>query len=223
MATDPISDDSWERTQRSEAEIARRLGNAPSLLTLLGHYSFAENEEDLDPNTIAPRILPEQRSYVALMVRGFGPAVAARQLNLNRLAAQRWETEQWFDDVREEELKKWLVGAGIDQKQEALLPVFPAAIEAIKDSLVSEDPKIKLQAAQMVLDNIFGEAKRPVGRPANPKDESTQNPDLTDIMTAAMQRINEARSASDGSIIGIVSSPDYAHQNGSNGFIPKPD
>lgn len=217
-----ISDESWERTQKSEAEIARRLGNAPALITLLGHYSFAETPEDLEPSTIAARILPEQRSYVALRVRGFSSAVAARQLNLNRLAAQRWETADWFDEVREEELKKWLVGAGIDQKQEALLPVFPAAISAIKDSLECEDPKIKLAAAQMVLDNIFGEAKRPVGRPANPKDDNNPTPDLTDIMTAAMQRINEARSASDGSIIGIVSSHDYASPNGLVNQ-PKPD
>src|SRR5215831_19486488 len=196
---------SWERTIAAEEEIARRLGNVPTIRQLVGHFAFAEQSEDLDAaKNVA--ILPEQRSYVALRVRGFSSLAASRQLNLNTNAAQRWETEQWFEIISEEERKKWLVGSGIDQKQEALIPLFPDTMQAIKDTLHSEDEKIKLQAAQFVLDNIFGEAKRPVGRPSAPRNNVEQSPDLTDIMATAIQRINEARTTSEGDIVGIVSS-----------------
>lgn len=205
---------SWERTANAEEELARRIGTHPSLKSLIGHFSFAETDEDLDENTIQPSILPEQRSYVALRVRGFSSVAAARMLNLNMLAAQRWELSNWFEAVREEELKKWLVGAGIDQKQEAMFPLFPDAMEAIKETLHSEDPKIKFQAAQFVIDNLFGEAKRPVGRPTKEREESS--PDLTDIMASAIQRINEARrETTNGAFVGIVSSPDYVNGHAS--------
>jgi len=200
---------SWERTVAAEEELARRLGNAPTLNALIGHYSFAETDEDLAEETIRPTILPEQRSYVALRVRGFSSLTASQTLNLNRLAAQRWETQPWFEAVREEELKKWLVGAGIDQKQEAMFPLFPDTMEAIKSSLHSEDEKIKLQAAQFVLDNLFGEAPKQRGRPPKERDESS--PDLTDVLAAAVQRINDARQLTNGNLVGIVSSPDYVN------------
>ena len=200
---------SWERTIAAEEEIARRIGNAPTLRQLIGHFTYAETDEDLDAATNVA-ILPEQRSYVALRVRGFSSLAAARQLNLNTNAAQRWETTPWFETISEEERRKWLVGAGIDQKQEALIPLVPDTLQAIKDTLHSEDEKIKLSAAQFVLDNLFGEAKRPIGRPANPRNNVEQSPDLTDIMASAIQRINEARETSNGQIVGIISSSDYA-------------
>jgi len=204
---------SWERTIAAEEEIARRIGNAPTLRQLIGHFSFAETPEDLDAQKNVA-ILPEQRSYVALRVRGFSSLAASRQLNLNTNAAQRWETEQWFETISEEERRKWLIGAGIDQKQEALIPLVPDTITAIRETLHSEDEKIKLQAAQFVLDNVFGEARRPVGRPANPRQPEQTSPDLTDIMASAIQRINEARQDSAGNIVGIISSSDYASPNG---------
>jgi len=204
---------SWERTIAAEEEIARRIGNAPTLKQLVGHFAFAETPEDLDAQKNVA-ILPEQRSYVALRVRGFSSLAASRQLNLNTNAAQRWETEPWFETISEEERRRWLIGAGIDQKQEALIPLVPDTIQAIRDTLHSEDEKIKLSAAQFVLDNVFGEARRPVGRPAGPKNNESTAPDLTDIMASAIQRINEARETSAGNIVGIISSTDYASPNG---------
>ena len=204
---------SWERTIAAEEEIARRIGNAPTLRQLVGHFAFAETPEDLDA-TKNVAILPEQRSYVALRVRGFSSLAASRQLNLNTNAAQRWETESWFEVIAEEERRRWLQGAGIDQKQEALIPLVPDTIAAIKETLHSEDEKIKLSAAQFVLDNVFGEARKPVGRPATPRNENNTSPDLTDIMASAIQRINEARETSAGNIVGIISSSDYASPNG---------
>ena len=204
---------SWERTIAAEEEIARRIGNAPTLRQLVGHFAFAETPEDLDA-TKNVAILPEQRSYAALRVRGFSSLAASRQLNLNTNAAQRWETESWFEVIAEEERRRWLQGAGIDQKQEALIPLVPDTIAAIKETLHSEDEKIKLSAAQFVLDNVFGEVRRPVGRPATPRNENNTSPDLTDIMASAIQRINEARETSAGNIVGIISSSDYASPNG---------
>jgi hypothetical protein len=217
---DSEGQNSWERTANAEEELARRIGTHPSLKQLIGHFSFAETDEDLDENTIQPTILPEQRSYTALRVRGFSSIAAARMLNLNMLAAQRWELSNWFEAVREEELKKWLVGAGIDQKQEAMFPLFPDAMEAIKDTLHSEDPKIKFQAAQFVIDNLFGEARRPVGRPRNNDTHSDNSPDLTDIMASAIARINEARrETTNGALVGIVSSTDYVNGHASPNSI----
>lgn len=204
----PDSKDSWQRTLDAEEEIARRLGNNPTIRSLIGHFSYAEKDEDLAEETISINITPEQRSYVALRVRGFSSTFAASKLNLNRLAAQRWETTDWFEDCREEELKKWLVGAGLEQKQEALIPLVPDTLQAIKSTLNSEDEKIKLAAAQLVLDNIFGEAKKAVGRPRK-ESEPSDNPDLTDIMATAIQRINEARSAVPIEKVGIIASSDY--------------
>lgn len=199
---------SWQRTIEAEEEIARRLGNSPTIRSLIGHFSYAEKDEDLAEETISVNVTPEQRSYTALRVRGFSSNFAASKLNLNRLAAQRWETEEWFERTREEELKKWLIGSGLEQKQEALIPLVPDTLQALKDTLNSEDEKIKLQAAQLVLDNIFGEAKKPVGRPRN-NNHDNDNPDLTDIMATAIQRINEARTNSNGTEVGIIASADY--------------
>jgi hypothetical protein len=210
---------SWERTLAAEEEIARRLGNVPTLRQLIGHFTHAETDEDLEESTISVAISPEQRSYAALRVRGFSSIAASRQLNLNRLAAQRWETSDWFDTISEEERHKWLVGAGIDQKQEALIPLVPDTLQAIKDTLHSEDESIKLKAAQFVLDNMFGESKNPVGRPVTKRPDTEEvNPDLTEIMASAMLKINQAREQSDGTIVGIVSSPDYVNgrHNGAN-------
>ena len=134
------------------------------------------------------------------------PAACTR-LKLNRTRCQRWESEEWFEVVCEEERKDWLVGAGIDQKQEILVPLVPDTIRAVRDSLHSEDEKIRLQAAQFVLDNIFGQDKKPVGRPRKDSDGEVQMPDLSDIMSRAADKISAARNRSeDRSATSIVSS-----------------
>jgi hypothetical protein len=205
--------ESWERTLAVEEELARRIGNSPTLSGLIGHYSYAEHPEDLSAESINVAVLPEQRSYVALRVRGISSGTASAHLNINRLAAQRWEQSDWFERVSEEERKKWLTDAGLSQKQEAFIPLYNDALQAVKDTLYCEDPKIKLAAAQFVMDNLFGQEKRPVGRPRNLNNENV-TPDLTDIMATAIKRINEARDGILGDSVTIVASPDYASPNG---------
>jgi len=207
-------DPSWERTLKTEEELARRIGNAPTLKSLIGHYSFAENDEDLAEDTQTIAIRPEQRSYCAMRVRGISSSVAVAHLSLNKLAAQRWEQCDWFERVCEEERKKWLIGAGIDQKQEAFIPLYNDAMQAVSETLHSEDEKIKLAAAQFVMDNLFGQEKRAVGRPRRDNDAT---PDLTDIMASAIKRINEARDQVIGQEVSIVASPDYAGSYNLNG------
>lgn len=206
---------SWERTLKTEEELARRIGNAPTLKSLIGHYSFAENDEDLAEDTQTIAVRPEQRSYCAMRVRGISSSAAVAHLSLNKLAAQRWEQSEWFERVCEEERKKWLVGAGIDQKQEAFIPLYNDAMDAVRETLHSEDEKIKLAAAQFVMDNLFGQEKRAVGRPRS-KDQDAP-PDLTDIMATAIKRINEARDQVIGQEVSIVASPDYAGSYSLNG------
>jgi hypothetical protein len=156
---------------------------------LIGHFSYAEFPEDLEAPPI--KCSPEQRSYCSLRVRGFSKDAACKKLRLNRTTCTRWETQEWFEVICEEERRDWLVGAGIDEKQEILVPLVPDTIKAIKDTLHSEDEKIRLSAAQFVLDNIFGQEKKSVGRPKKDSEESL--PDLSDIMSAARDKINFSR------------------------------
>lgn len=172
---------------------------------LIGHFSYAEHPEDLAAPPL--KVRAEQRSYATLRVRGFSREAACRQLRLNRTTCTRWEQEEWFDVVCEEERRSWLIGAGIDEKQEILLPLVPDTIKAIKDVLHSEDEKIRLTAAQFVLDNIFGGEKRGPGRPKKTGFEIETLPDLSDIMNIAADKVARSKeNSSDDSATSIVSS-----------------
>lgn len=163
--------------------------------SLIGHFSHAEYPEDLSTPPI--KVRAEQRTYASLRVRGFSRDAACSKLSLNRTACVRWEQQDWFDVVCEEERKDWLIGAGIDQKQEILVPLVPDTIKAIRDTLHSEDDKVRLMAAQFVLNNIFGEDKRGPGRPR--KDgtmQPEQLPDLSEIMSIAAERVHKTKELS---------------------------
>lgn len=165
--------------------------NVPiSFSALVGHVSNAEHPEDaLIPPEIT-KLTPQQRSYVALRVRGFSSAAACRQLSLNLMAASRWSNSQWFQAACEEERTKWLLQAGIDKKIELMVPLMGLALDALKAGLTSEDERIRMLAVDKVFATFFGDDKRPVGRP--PKDKSGDNAPITlsDIQERSQQRVN---------------------------------
>lgn len=168
--------------------------NVPISLTgLLGHVGNAEHPED---NKIQPemaKLNPQQRSYVALRVRGFSSAAACRQLNLNLMAAHRWSNSQWFQAACEEERTKWLIQSGIDKRVELMVPLMGMALDALKAGLTSEDERIRMLAVDKVFATFFGDEKRPVGRP--PKDKSGELAPITlsDIQERSQQRVSQLK------------------------------
>jgi hypothetical protein len=160
------------------------------LATQIGHLSTAETPEDLEYNEILRKVSPQQRTYCALRVRGFSSAAACRQLKINVMAASRWSNSEWFNAVCEEERKKWFEESGIDLRKELMVPLVGKAVDAISETLSSEDYKVRLQAANLVLETFF-DTKRPIGRPRLLREEETTEPapDLSDVLGQANQRV----------------------------------
>ena len=156
---------------------------------LIGHLTTAEQPEDLEISPEIQKITPQQRSFVALRVRGFSCAAAARQINVNYMAAMRWSNSVWFDSICEEERTKWLVSAGIDKRVELMTPLMGMALDALKAALVSEDERIRMAAVDKVFSTFFAEEKRPVGRPPKPKDDSGAPLSLSDIQQRTQEKI----------------------------------
>ena len=193
-----------QSAQLDLARVAHKLENGDRINALIGHFANAEKPEDFNAPPL--KITPVQRSYAALRVRGFSASYACSKLHQNRTRVTYWEEEEWFQLACEQERSSWLVGAGIDEKQEILVPLVPDTIKAIKNALHSEDENIQLKAAQFVLDNIFGSEKKSVGRPKKQADEDAM-PDLSDILGAADNKILNARTRStDSSATSIISS-----------------
>lgn len=203
----PIQSPSIAELQSAQLDVAllsSKIEKGERINALIGHFAQAEYPEDFTAPPI--KITPDQRSYAALRVRGFSIVNASAQLRLNRARCQRWENQDWFELACEQERKHWLIGAGIDEKQELLVPLVPDTMRAIKNALSSEDENIQLKAAQFVLDNIFGSDKKGPGRPKKSAEEDSM-PDLSDIMGAADARIAAARNRSeDKSATSIISS-----------------
>lgn len=160
---------------------------------LIGHLTTAEQPEDLEISPEAHKISPQQRTYVALRVRGFSSAAACRQLNINQMAALRWSNSQWFDVACEEERNKWLINQGIDKRVELMIPLMPLALDALKSALISEDERIRMAAVDKVFNTFFAEEKRPVGRPPKPKDDSVPM-SLSDIQQRTQDKIQALKS-----------------------------
>jgi hypothetical protein len=155
---------------------------------LIGHLTTAEQPEDLEISPEAQRITPQQRSYVALRVRGFSSAAACRQLNINQMAALRWSNSAWFEVACEEERNKWLINQGIDKRVELMIPLMPLALEALKAGLISPDERIRMAAVDKVFNTFFAEEKRPVGRPPKPREDS-EPLNLSDIQQRSADKI----------------------------------
>lgn len=186
----------------SPTEISPTEHNSISLgfTALIGHINTAEQPEDLEISPEAQRITPQQRSYVALRVRGFSSAAACRQLNINQMAALRWSNSPWFDAACEEERNKWLVSTGVDKRTELMIPLMGLAVDALKAALVSEDEKIRLAAVDKVFSTFFAEEKRPVGRPPKPKDDGVIPLTLSDIQQRAQDKIQSLKASNPQSI-----------------------
>lgn len=167
---------------------------------LIGHLHTAEQPEDLAISPEAQRITPQQRSYCALRVRGFSSAAAARQLNINQMAAHRWSQSVWFEVLCEEERNKWLLSSGIDKRQEMMTPLMGLALDTLKGALISEDEKIRMLAVDKIFETFFEAEKRPIGRPRleRPVEEKVIN--LSDIQERAKQKIQNLGSNSQGTI-----------------------
>jgi hypothetical protein len=191
-----IMDESPESiTAEAESILAESAKPKISLLEQIGHFSTAEQAGDLIVDSSQTKITPIQRSIVALCVRGFSLAAACRKLHTNYAAAFRWKNSDWWPVVEEEERSKWLQSEGIDTKHEAFAPLIAPALEAIRMSLLSEDDKVRLTAANLVFDQFFDKEKRPVGRPRKDKEEVDGPPDLSDLRVLAEQRIAEMNAA----------------------------
>jgi hypothetical protein len=130
-------------------------------------------------------------------VRGFTSAAACRKLNLNQLAASRWANSPWFESACEVERIKWLTSQGID-KQEVIAPLVHPAVQVIRQTLQSEDEKLRFAAANRVIELFFDDPKRPVGRPRSAEElnESANKSlvDLSDLQQRAFIKITELRS-----------------------------
>lgn len=162
--------------------------------SLIGHVNTAEHPEDLIIQPEVTKLTPQQRSYVALRVRGFSSAAACRHLNLNLMAAHRWSNSAWFESACEEERNKWLISSGVDKRVELMVPLIGLALDALKAGLTSEDERIRLLAVDKVFTTFFGDEKRPVGRP--PKVKSDEAPiTLSDIQERSQQRVNQLKSS----------------------------
>ena len=165
---------------------------------LIGHLASAEFPEDREIPKSAHTLTPQQRTYVALRVRGFSNAAACRKLNINQLAAQRWSHSEWFDSACEVERHTWLVSQGID-KQEVIAPLVPPAIAVMRSTLHSEDEKLRFAAANRVIEIFFEDLmpKRPVGRPRTAEElNGAANQalvDLSDLQQKANERVNQLR------------------------------
>jgi hypothetical protein len=163
---------------------------------LIGHVNSAEFPEDLPIQKVAHTLTPQQRTYVALRVRGFSSAAACRKMNINQLAAQRWSHSDWFESACEVERIKWLTSQGID-KQEVLAPLVNTAVKVLHQTMHSEDEKLRWNAANRVIE-IFFEDKKPVGRPRTPEEINDAADkalmDLSDIQQRANERVNQLKS-----------------------------
>jgi len=166
---------------------------------LIGHLTTAEQPEDLEVSPEAQKITPQQRTYVALRVRGFSSAAACRQLNLNQMAALRWSNSAWFEVACEEERNKWLINQGIDKRVELMIPLMPLALDALKAGLVSADERIRMAAVDKVFSTFFSEEKRPVGRPPKPRDDS-EPLNLSDIQQRSADKIQALKNTNSQNI-----------------------
>jgi len=164
-----------------------------SFAALTGHISNAEHPEDLQVQPEVTKLTPQQRSYVALRVRGFSSAAACRQLNLNLMAAHRWSNSQWFQAACEEERTKWLLQSGIDKRVELMVPLIGKALDALDAALGSEDERIRMLAVDKVFATFFGDEKRPVGRPPKDKGNSDAPITLSDIQERSQQRVSQLK------------------------------
>lgn len=164
-----------------------------SITSLLGHVSTAEHPEDLTVQPEVTKLTPQQRSYVALRVRGFSSAAACRHLNINLMAAHRWSNSPWFTSACEEERTKWLIQTGIDKRVELMVPLMGLALDALKSGLTSEDERIRMLAVDKVFATFFGDEKRPVGRPPKPKSDDLSPITLSDIQERSQQRVNQLK------------------------------
>ena len=162
---------------------------------LIGHLNTAEQPEDLVVSPEATKVTPQQRSYVALRVRGFSSAAACRQLNINQMAAHRWSESKWFEVVCEEERNKWLINQGIDKRVELMIPLMPLALDALKAGLISPDERIRMAAVDKVFSTFFAEEKRPVGRPPKPREDSNEPLSLSDIQQRTQDKIQALRAS----------------------------
>lgn len=188
----PLTDLLYKRMNPESLEQVRLSTNESNtdLITQIGHFATAEKTEDLDFTEESYKVTPQQRSYAALRVRGFSSAAASRQLNVNQMAASRWQNSKWFEPLCEEERNKWFVSSGVDVRKEIMAPLVSKAVDALSDALESEDDKVKILAANTVFDTFFANDKRPVGRPPNHKPLEEEPLTLNDLINRANSRVN---------------------------------
>jgi len=106
---------------------------------------FAKPDKTRQSNAII--LEPKQEKAVELMLAGISDTEIAKKLKVTRQTVNYWRNQD-FDFIYELQMRRNQIWEG---HRDELIDLYQMAVEEIKKSLKSKDPKIRLQVAMQIV------------------------------------------------------------------------
>ncbi len=100
----------------------------------------------------------QQKSAISLLLRGYNDTDVARELGINRVTVYRWRIQHplFRSELSRQRRQGWLAG------QDRLRSLIAPALDVVHEMLGSEDARLRMRAAALLLRHIGARRLAPV-------------------------------------------------------------